>query len=327
MDAFTMSSSRNGNYHDQVGHARNNTEAFNRSLLRAIQEASPDGILVVDEQALVVTYNQRFLDVWRIPPEHARPDKEYGGAIPDNTILQAATDRVKHPESFRRRVQELYADPTAHDHCEIEFKDGRTIERHSVGLYGEDGQYLGRVWFFRDITEHKQAEAALQALAYRDPLTGLLNRRHFFERAAEELMRARRHHRPLAILMLDMDHFKHINDRYGHAAGDSTLQIMAAYLSEILRNEDLVARIGGEEFAVLMPDNGLDKARTVAERLRVSIAEHGIPTEEDEIFCTVSVGIAIVSHTDNCIEDALRRADAALYRAKAGGRNRVETEL
>lgn len=302
----------------------NRGEEFNRSLLRAIQEASPDGILVVDEHGSVVAYNRRFLEIWRLPGEHMQPNPQQGGCVSDNPILEAATQRVRDSAAFLRRVRALYANPNARDNCEVELKDGRTLERHSVGLRGERSEYLGRVWFFRDITERKRAEAALRDLAWRDPLTHVLNRARFFERAAEELSRARRHDRHISVIMMDLDHFKHINDQQGHAAGDRVLESVCWRWGEIMRSTDLLARLGGEEFAVLMPDSELRAACALGERLRHAIADRPISVSGLELQCTVSAGVAMVEPADEGIDDALRRADEALYQAKARGRNRVQ---
>ncbi len=297
---------------------------FNRSLLEAIQEASPDGLLVVDENAAVVTYNRRFLEIWRIPHERVKPDEAMDGAIPDYPILMTVMQRVKDPDSFIRNVRRLYDNPSVSEHTEIELKDGRVIERDSTGLIGEDGAYLGRVWFFRDITEHKRTEAMLRHLASHDPLTGLLNRRNFYDRAAEELTRAARHQRDLALLMLDLDHFKSINDHHGHAAGDRILEQICSRCVDSLRTEDIFARIGGEEFALLMPDTDRQSAAAVAERLRRMVAEDAVDFEGKAIYCTVSVGVTMIRPDESRVDDALSRADEALYRAKSRGRNRVE---
>ena len=136
---------------------------FQHSLIRAIQELSPDGILVVNHENRVVSHNQKSLDIWRIPlatiPDNL-PDHPSGDG--PHLILSAALERVKDPEALLSRVQELYAHPDENDHCEMELKDGRILERHSSSVWSATGQYLGRVWFFRDITERKQAEQALQ---------------------------------------------------------------------------------------------------------------------------------------------------------------------
>jgi signal transduction histidine kinase/CheY-like chemotaxis protein len=136
-------------------------DEFHLSLIKAINDVSPDGILVVDSDALVLSHNQRFVDIFQIPPECV---KGVGTAVraDDQPILSTFLSRVKFPDVVLKRVMELYADPDLKDHCEIELKDGRTIERHSSSVRGENGRYLGRVWFFRDITSHKNTEAILQ---------------------------------------------------------------------------------------------------------------------------------------------------------------------
>jgi diguanylate cyclase (GGDEF)-like protein/PAS domain S-box-containing protein len=300
---------------------------FQSSLVRAIREASPDGILVVDDKGNVVSLNQRFLDVWRIPSSRihgGQTDSVVG--TPDQPILAMAIERVKDSEAFLRRVRELYDDPTQDDHCEIELKDGRTIERDSTVLWSEQGRCLGRVWFFRDITAHKQTEIILREMALSDPLTGVANRRHFFGRAKEEFGRARRYALPLSIVTIDLDHFKDINDRYGHPRGDQVLETLCDGCKTLLRDVDLFARMGGEEFAVLLPDTDLAGACVVAERIRQFTAGQKVVTEGAENTWPISSGVATLNPTDANIDDCLRRADNALYRAKGSGRNRVEAD-
>lgn len=301
---------------------------FKRSLIDAIHEASPDGILVVDDKDVIVSHNQRFFDVFSILPEEI-PGARDGvlNGLPDRLLLSLAIDRVKDKEGFLQRVQKLYADPLLEDKCEVELKDDRTLERHSRALWGAGHQYLGRVWFFRDITEHKQLEAALREMSRQDPLTGVANRRHFFEVAAEEFSRARRFGRDLSFIMLDIDWFKRINDKWGHAAGDKVLKALCESAQSALRQVDLFARIGGEEFAVLVPDTNLDSAFLLAERLRLKAAALGVAEGPDSISFTLSAGVSSLMPEDASAEDALKRADSALYRAKQAGRNRTEQTL
>ncbi len=163
----------------------------------------------------------------------------------------------------------------------------------------------------------------VQQLAITDSLTGLFNRRHFFDQAEREFQRARRYRRPLCAIMLDIDHFKRVNDTYGHAAGDQVLQALAARCRENLRDMDLLGRYGGEEFVALLPENDLPGTRDAAERLRQHVAEMPIDTSRGPVAVTVSLGVAVC--TENCAELAalIAQADQALYVAKSAGRNQV----
>jgi diguanylate cyclase (GGDEF)-like protein/PAS domain S-box-containing protein len=186
------------------------------------------------------------------------------------------------------------------------------------------GVQVGAEVVFLDISARKAMEAELTRLATTDTLTGLANRRQFLAQAGIELARIRRFAQPTALLMLDLDFFKRVNDQHGHAAGDAVLQACAAILQGALRQVDVAGRLGGEEFAVLLPGSGLAEAGKFAERVRALIAAHGVPFGGQEIRLTVSIGIAALTADDTSPDTALARADAALYRAKAAGRNRVE---
>jgi len=298
---------------------------FQSRLIKAIYDTSPDGILVVDAQGMVVAHNRQFLQLWDIATSQLHMKAE-GTAIgeSDAPLLAEVVARVQSPAAFLERVRELYDNPQLDDRCEIELKDGRTLERHSTVLRGEHDEYLGRVWFFRDITAQKNHEAALIQLARHDPLTGTANRRYFFERAEQEFMRSRRYQAPLSIALIDVDHFKHINDQFGHATGDEVLKLLSGKIAALLRESDLLARIGGEEFAILMPSTGLAGAALMAERLRVTIAEEASPVAGQMLHLRFSAGVTQLKAQDQSIEDCLRRADEAMYKAKQAGRDRVE---
>lgn len=300
---------------------------FQRSLMRAIVAMSPDGILVVDESNTVIAINDSFLTIWNMPKDVVPLDLHDGAGVADQLLLAKATELVSDRDGFLRRIRELYADPDLKDQCEIDLKDGRTLDRHSRVLRSEQGDYLGRVWFFRDITRHRQAEAALLNLARHDSLTGIWNRRYFFERGAAEFARARRHNSGLSILAIDLDNFKHINDRFGHAAGDEVLKSLCACCMAEMRESDLFARTGGEEFCVLLPLTDLEAARVAAERARLSVMGQRVRCGASVISYTFSAGLAILNAADMALEDTLRRADEALYRAKRKGKNRIEVAL
>lgn len=157
-----------------------------------------------------------------------------------------------------------------------------------------------------------------------DPLTGALNRRRFFHRADEEFQAARRYGRALAFCMLHVDHFKRINDTHGHPQGDEVLRRLSRFCDGALRETDRFGRLGGEEFAVLFPETGLETATEVVERLRVGLARLEVPLADGStLHFSISGGLAHLQPTDADVQALLQRADAALYRAKGTGRNRV----
>jgi diguanylate cyclase len=163
----------------------------------------------------------------------------------------------------------------------------------------------------------------LELLNRSDPLTGLHNRRHWEEMVASELARFLRTRRPAVVMLIDVDNFKEVNDHHGHAAGDEVLRRISAVLRESLREIDVVARYGGDEFAVLITETDLRRARVVAERVRRLFLEHRGEQAEAE-RCTLSIGLAESDRLLATVDDWVRRADAAMYRAKASGRDRVD---
>ena len=219
----------------------------------------------------------------------------------------------------------------------IVLPDGRSRVVHSKGVlmtFADDERHpelIGTVQWVKemigvvqDITERKEMEQRLEHEARTDALTGCATRRHFMELANLELARVRRYGGKLSMLMLDLDHFKRINDSYGHHAGDLTLQKLAQVCHGVLRQEDVGGRLGGEEFAVLLVETGKASAHEVAERLRQAIAAAEVPLEDGScVRFTTSIGVATAEPEDSNIEALIKRADQALYQAKNTGRNRV----
>lgn len=165
----------------------------------------------------------------------------------------------------------------------------------------------------------------LRKLATTDPLTGVANRRHLTETGEHEMERALRYQGRLALIMVDIDHFKAINDTWGHPTGDRVIQALAAAMTETLRKQDLIGRLGGEEFAAVLPETDADGAAALAERLRLTVEQAVVVTSDDgrEVRFTLSAGVAALRPGDTSFEALLGRADQALYAAKGGGRNRV----
>ncbi len=176
----------------------------------------------------------------------------------------------------------------------------------------------------RDVSDRREAAEALLKAVSCDHLTGLLNRRAFVEAVELEMQRWARFPRPLSLVMIDADHFKRINDQYGHAAGDAVLRHLAAGMTATFRAMDVLARFGGEEFVVLLPDTTLEGAEVVAQRLCQLLASQAVEVGGQAVRYTISAGIATMDADVSDFDALMQRADEALYAAKAGGRNRVE---
>jgi diguanylate cyclase (GGDEF)-like protein len=172
---------------------------------------------------------------------------------------------------------------------------------------------------------HRQADQ-LAKLAHTDPLTGLANRRHLFERLESEFSRAQRYRRPFCLLYIDMDGFKAINDQFGHLFGDEILRGTARSMQAVLRATDLLARIGGDEFAVLLPETDLVGAQHVANKLRKALTAYGGQLSPSLPSLTLSIGVGQISEDDEAIEDILSRADQAQYLAKSSGKALTRTQ-
>ena len=176
----------------------------------------------------------------------------------------------------------------------------------------------------RDLAMMVMDEMELRRLASVDPLTGALNRRHFMELAERERQRALRYDTPLSLFMMDIDHFKSINDRYGHATGDTVLKQLIQVSRDTLREPDIISRFGGEEFSVLLPHTDISGALKVAERLRRNISRTAVLSDTQQLNATISLGVSTWhAHTDS-LEDVLEKADRAMYEAKHSGRNCVK---
>lgn len=183
---------------------------------------------------------------------------------------------------------------------------------------GGDAVVLG---ILQDITERKTAEEEIRRLAATDFLTGIANRRSFMDTAQAEIERARRYERPVTLLMLDLDHFKRINDSCGHGAGDEVLVAVARCVESMLRISDVLGRLGGEEFGILLPETSMDAATDAAGRLKVAVEELGLPASAKGMMLTVSIGVAQLRPDGESLDEFLQRADHALYEAKRRGRN------
>lgn len=196
------------------------------------------------------------------------------------------------------------------------------IELKAFPLDANDGERRLFGGLISDNRDRKTLESQLRRRATQDPLTGCLNREGFFPQAEQALEQARAQQRPVGLLLLDIDHFKRVNDRYGHQAGDRVLERFAAELKAQLGDDDLLGRYGGEEFVVLLPDIVPGRVLETAERLRQRIETLELVVDGRTVNTTISVGCAVLEDGDD-IDLLVARADRALYRAKRAGRNRV----
>jgi diguanylate cyclase (GGDEF)-like protein len=197
---------------------------------------------------------------------------------------------------------------------------------HAVGFIAGLQIQSYRRKSFKAYIREKDAKEMVAYMANIDPLTKSLTRRHFFNIAESEFLRFRRYHRKLSMLVLDADHFKNINDTYGHYAGDLVLRNMSLVTMEQKRTQDTFGRLGGEEFGLLLPETNLEQAQVVAERIQKAWQQTPCPVDDKVIHSTVSIGIAEASPEDKSFEDVLRRADRMMYKAKEAGRNQIAAE-
>jgi diguanylate cyclase (GGDEF)-like protein/PAS domain S-box-containing protein len=285
------------------------------SLQQATIESTTDGILVVDGNGRWVTSNRKFLEIWRVPAEIVR-------SRDDDAALEFVLDQLAEPGTFIAKVRELYDTPEAESSDELVFKDGRVLERYSQPQRVE-GRSVGRVWSFRDVTERRQFEQRLQYLAEHDPLTDLYNRRRFEEELDREVERSVRYGTGGALLLLDIDNFKAVNDHYGHVWGDELLRAVARVLGSRVRGTDVLARLGGDEFAILLPEADEVHAGKLAEELLEVLRAQSMETERGAIQVTTSLGVVTLDTVRTAGPEPMVAADTAMYRAKAEGRNRL----
>lgn len=293
-----------------------NQESFRvpESMLARILDNSPVAIAVHDADDRVVYVNPWFLQLYGYEPDE---------------ILGRSHATLFPPEARGDERERLYSSIRSFGFWRGEDlrvrKDGTTFPSSTSITEQRDAEGNTVAWsdVSRDISGSKRMQEELKRLATTDSLTGAANRRVFMEAGAEEIYRARRYRRVMSVLMLDLDFFKRVNDHYGHAAGDAVLVALAGVCRQELRASDLFARLGGEEFAVLMPEAPTRVASDVATRLLARMAAGEVQTEKGPVRVTVSLGVATLCEADESIDDVLKRADAALYRAKEAGRNRV----
>jgi diguanylate cyclase (GGDEF)-like protein/PAS domain S-box-containing protein len=286
--------------------------------LLAVVENFPGGLIMEDVNGDILFVNAYLFELFGIASS-----ADFAIGKPRYPLTRAVSLLTENEAAFVERTEELRTRTRSMYNEEIRLKDGRWIERDFVPIHHQDTP-LGYLCIYRDISPRKRHERELWQLATTDPLTGLLNRRAFFEQMEHERSRLIRYQGEAAILMLDIDYFKHVNDTYGHAAGDAMLCHIVTLTHDLLRESDTFGRLGGEEFAILMPSTLRDGALRLGERIRATLELRPLHYNDSQISVTTSIGISIMSAEDTNTDQALSRADHALYAAKRLGRNRVE---
>jgi diguanylate cyclase (GGDEF)-like protein/PAS domain S-box-containing protein len=287
-------------------------------ILDLILDVIPQGIVMVDSAYRTLAFNRPMFAIFHLPPDTFHIGMDFREALriwarntgQDAEMLERAIRRLDMREPFSFEFQQ-----------DIQGVARWCLLTHTPLPSG------GFVRTFTDITARKRLEQEMERLSQLDALTGAATRWVFDQRLAEEIERARRLDHPLTLLMADLDHFKQVNDSRGHHAGDMALRGFVTVCREEFRKYDLVARLGGEEFALLLPDTGIDAAVAAAERLRAAVARRPIDpgAPEPTFHITASIGVAQLRASDDA-SNLVQRADRALYAAKAAGRNRVRGE-
>jgi diguanylate cyclase (GGDEF)-like protein len=274
------------------------------------------GIVLLNCDLRVKFVNLAFLRLYRLPDKSVVSNRDFEGLM----RLVVGRRRVLTPmvlnRYIKKRVREVRAGIEAAR--DIRMDDGQVIRVNCKTL-----PTGGRMLIYADVTDLADHADRLKVLATVDGMTGLFNRRHFLSLAEIEWNRHQRYRHPMSLLLFDIDRFKSINDNFGHYAGDQVITQIAELCQEQKRKSDIIARFGGEEFLILLPETKLAAAERVAERLRRKVETSAFSVASNAIDATISVGVAEANPSMNTIFDLIKLADRALYMAKDSGRNRV----
>jgi len=280
--------------------------------LRASLDNIPAPIFVKDAAGVYTECNLAFQDYIGLPRQDVVGHTVYDVAPPELAKVYDAADR-KLLAAGGRQIYET----------QVQWADGsrRDVLFHKAVFHDERGRVAGQAGAIFDITDRRAMEKRLRSLAETDALTGLMNRRSFGDQLSARFDSADPDDHDVTVLMLDIDHFKHINDAHGHAAGDAMLRHVAQVIGGHLRHDDVFARLGGDEFAIVLGSRV--EAEALAHRLPVLMATTPLDWQGTVLPCRISLGAAVVSAREHTVDSALNLADRVLYEAKEQGRNRA----
>lgn len=282
--------------------------------LKATLESTTDGILAVDDKNNILTFNHKFLEMWRIPAAMTE------GVDAEKNMINYVCDQLADPHHFLGKVEELYSSPEAESYDELHFKDGRVYERYSMPQR-VGNKSVGRVWSFRDVTGRRLLENQLYQQANYDALTSLPNRALVLDRISQGITYSKRYKTMIAILFLDLDRFKIINDTLGHTMGDKLLQTVAERLKKAVRENDTVSREGGDEFLIILNSLLEEEDAIVIARKCLNIINQPIHIDGNKLSTSISIGISVFPKDGEDTETLIRNADIAMYRSKEMGGN------
>lgn len=285
---------------------------------RSIIDNSEDGIVAIDHRHTIILFNDGACQIFgyardEVMGQHISilmPERFH---LQHDLLIDDFGNGTKTARPASQRMRQTFG----------RRKDGSEFAASISIIKTGDGSSRSFAAVVRDISENKKTEDELLRLASTDPLTGAYNRREFTALADLEAQRSHRYGHPLSIMMLDLDHFKKLNDTYGHGAGDKALQRFTTICCNALRTVDIFGRWGGEEFVVLLPETDADSATVIAERLRKLTSQSILVYNDQRVQFTVSIGIAQYRPDELTVEGPLSRADSAVYDAKKAGRNQI----
>ncbi|MFY9512206.1 MAG: EAL domain-containing protein [Rubrivivax sp.] len=279
--------------------------------LQATLESTADGILVTDLAGRVRAFNRRFAQIWGVPDDLL--EQRNDAAVQD--WMQRS---VADPEGYERRLQAVQAATLLSTTEQLGLHSGQVLERVTRPLWSR-GRPSGRVYSFRDLTERIAAEERIEALSVTDTLTGLPNRRQLADKVTAAASRSRRDGQTFALLMVDLDRFRQINDSLGHDVGDRVLLDVAQRIQGCMRSHDVLARVGGDQFAVLVHDADAGAAEATARRV-LNVVAQPCSIDGAQFTLTCSIGVALCPQHGQNIDDLVRHAEAAMRAVKVGGR-------